>query len=97
MLEYNSGHFTEHIDRQEENETHYQVATQILLPPTQLCNYEGGVLKIRIEDNKKIQIRPCSDTWTHVIIPIGYPHEITSVDGTRVSYVRQILVEKGPG
>ena len=46
MLEYNRGHFAQHIDRQEETETHYQVATQILLPSKKLCNYEGGILKI---------------------------------------------------
>jgi len=33
MLEYEAGHFLEHIDRQEETEELYQVATQILLPP----------------------------------------------------------------
>lgn len=33
VMEYKEGHFIEHIDKQEETETHYQVATQILLPP----------------------------------------------------------------
>lgn len=54
MLEYDGGHFTEHIDRQEETDTHYQVATQILLPPKELCNYEGGILKIRNQANEII-------------------------------------------
>lgn len=39
MLEYSEGHFSEHIDKQEDTETHYQVATQILLPPKEFCNY----------------------------------------------------------
>lgn len=47
MLEYNFGYFTEHIDRQVDTETHYQRATQILLPPLELCHYEGGVLRIK--------------------------------------------------
>ncbi len=47
MLSYDQGHFSEHIDLQVDNETHYQFATQILLPPKKLCDYTGGVLKIK--------------------------------------------------
>ncbi len=94
MLRYTGGHFIEHVDRQENTETHYQVATQILLPPKNLCNYEGGILKIKTATNEVLDIIPGDDEWTHVIIPIGVPHEITTVIGTRISYVRQIFVKK---
>ena len=93
MLEYTSGHFTEHIDKQVNNETHFQVATQILIPPRNICSYDGGILKIRQEDHV-VEVAPNDHEWTHIIIPIGLPHEITPVTGTRISYVRQILVEK---
>ena len=98
MLEYNNnGHFTEHIDKQENTETHYQVATQILLPPKELCNYSGGILKIRKATNEIVNVSPCSKKWTHIILPIGVPHEVTEVQGTRISYVRLVCVKKDTG
>ena len=93
MLEYNRGHFVEHVDKREDTETHYQVATQILLPPKEICNYKGGILKVRVE-KEVVDLYPCDEKWTHVILPIGLPHEITPVEGIRISYIRQVFIKK---
>ena len=95
MLEYNSGHLTEHVDMPADTETHHQVAIQILLPPKEICNYKGGILKVRVE-KEIVDLYPCDEKWTHVIIPIGLPHEITPVEGTRISYIRQVFIKKDP-
>ncbi len=47
MLKYNAGHFLEHVDKQVNTETLYQVATQILIPPKSLCCFEGGILEVK--------------------------------------------------
>lgn len=54
-------------------------------------------MKIRNKENELMEITPCDEKWTHVIIPIGLPHEVTQVTGTRISYVRRIFVKKESG
>jgi hypothetical protein len=64
--------------------------TQIWLPPKSICSYEGGVLKTK--DKEVNEIMPSDTEWTLIVLPLGVLHEISQVEGIRISYVKPIYI-----
>lgn len=90
VLKYQSGHFVEHCDFYRQKDPLVHFGTQVWLPPKSMCSYEGGVLKTKDKEAK--EILPSENEWTLVVLPLGVLHEVSQVEGVRISYVKPIYI-----
>lgn len=46
------------------------------------------------KDKEIHQIIPAENQWTFIVLPLGVLHEISQVEGIRISYVKPIYIKR---
>jgi hypothetical protein len=91
MLRYIDGHFTWHKDKVRFKTGFEHLGTQIILPPMPFSRFDGGSLIIATADSNIVLV-PDEESWTYLILPLGYAHCVEKVRGTRYSFTKEIYV-----
>ena len=65
------------------------MGTEIIIFPKSMSPHTTGSLKIW-KDEQYMEVAAQEHVFTYVYIPLGYPHEITNVNGIRTVATREV-------
>jgi hypothetical protein len=91
IIKYVKGSYvSRHADKQRAEN---YVMRIVILPPSNLVPYEGGLLRMYGDENHYVVYADCKE-WTVTAIPYGMPHEIEEVtEGTRYALVSDVSIK----